>query len=468
MTVEAPPTTLDAAALVRRLRATFATGRTKSFEWRDGQLDALAAMLTDGEKDIVDALSQDLGRPPFESWAADVQINVREFKDIKKHYRKWAGEQKMRTPAFFKPAKSSVRFDPLGTVLIISPWNYPVQLLVSPLAAAIAAGNTAVCKPSELAPATSEVLVRLADQYLDPEAIVFVEGGIPESTALLEQRWDHILYTGNGAVGRVVATAAAKHLTPVTLELGGQSPTIVAEDANLTLAVERIASGRFINAGQTCVAPNHVFIHESVEDEFVEKLKASLKKRYGKDPRASKDFARIVNERHTERIAGLIAAGGYDEIAYGGESSVAERYVAPTVLRGVKPDAPVMQEEIFGPVLPLIPYSDLSEPIAAINAGEKPLALYVFTRSDETKERVLNETSSGGVCVNDTVLHVANGELPFGGVGESGHGAYHGQTGFETFSHRKAVFHRPAWYRDPSLLRPPYTPFKQKLMRKIY
>jgi aldehyde dehydrogenase (NAD+) len=468
MTVEAPPTTLDAAALVSRLRATFATGRTKSFEWRDQQLDALAAMLTAGEAELVDALAQDLGRPRFESWAADVQINVREFRDIKKHYRKWAGEQKMRTPAFFKPAKSSVRFDPLGTVLIISPWNYPVQLLVSPLAAAIAAGNTAVCKPSEMAPATSEVLCRLADQYLDNDAVVFVEGGIPESTALLEQRWDHILYTGNGTVGRIVAAAAAKHLTPVTLELGGQSPTIVHEDANLTLAVERVASGKFINAGQTCVAPNHVFVHESLEAAFVDKLKESLKKRYGKDPRASKDFARIVNERHAERIAGLIAAGGFDEIAYGGESSVSERYVAPTVLRGVKPDAPVMQEEIFGPVLPLITYSDISEPIAAINAGEKPLALYVFTRSEKTKERVLGETSSGGVCVNDTVLHVANGELPFGGVGESGYGAYHGQTGFETFSHKKAVFHRPAWYRDPSLLRPPYTGLKQKIMKAIY
>lgn len=468
MTVEAPPTTLDAAALVSRLRATFATGRTKSFEWRDQQLDALAAMLTAGEAELVDALAQDLGRPPFESWAADVQINVREFRDIKKHYRKWAGEQKLRTPAFFKPAKSSVRFDPLGTVLIISPWNYPVQLLVSPLAAAIAAGNTAVCKPSEMAPATSEVLCRLADQYLDNDAIVFVEGGIPESTALLEQRWDHILYTGNGTVGRIVAAAAAKHLTPVTLELGGQSPTIVHEDANLTLAVERVASGKFINAGQTCVAPNHVFVHESLEAAFVDRLKESLKKRYGKDPRASKDFARIVNERHAERIAGLIAAGGYDEIAYGGESSASERYVAPTVLRGVKPDAPVMQEEIFGPVLPLVTYSDISEPIAAINAGEKPLALYVFTKSEKTKERVLSETSSGGVCVNDTVLHVANGELPFGGVGESGYGAYHGQTGFETFSHKKAVFHRPAWFRDPSLLRPPYTALKQKIMRAIY
>ncbi len=468
MSVEATTSELDAPALVRRLRETFATGRTKSFEWRDQQLDALARMITEGEDRIVAALAEDLGRPPFEAWAGDVRIIVREIDDTKKHYRKWAGEQKYKTPAFFQPGRSSVRFDPLGTVLVIAPWNYPVQLLISPLAAAIAAGNTAVAKPSELAPATSAVLIELADEYLDNDAIVFVEGGISESTALLEQRWDHIFYTGNGAVGRIVMAAAAKHLTPVTLELGGQSPTIVDKDANLKLAVERIASGRWLNAGQTCIAPNHVFVHEDVEQQLVDGLVKTLKKRYGRDPQASKDFGRIVNERHTQRIAGLIAGGGYDEVALGGNSSVADRYVAPTILRGVKPDAPVMQEEIFGPVLPVITYSDIAEPIAAINAGDKPLALYLFTKSRATTERVLSETTSGGVAVNDVLMQVMNGELPFGGVGESGQGAYHGKAGFETFSHAKAVYHRPSYFRDPPLLRPPYTGLKAKIMRKIY
>ena len=397
---------LDAARLVQSLRDTFATGRTKSFQWRDEQLEAMAQMLTDGEADLTEALAKDLGRPPFEAWAGDVRIIVREIEDIRKHYRGWAGDQRYRTPAFFRPGKSSVRFDPLGVVLVIAPWNYPVQLLISPLAAVIAAGNTAVAKPSELAPATSAVLTRLAREYLDPEAIQFVEGGIPESTALLEQRWDHIMYTGNGAVGRVVAAAAAKHLTPVTLELGGQSPTIVDKDANIGLAIQRIASGKWLNAGQTCIAPNHVFVHEDVEEKLVTGIADSLKKRYGKDPRKSADFGRIVNERHAERIAGLIGAGGYDEIAYGGESDVPARYVAPTVLRGVKPEAAVMQEEIFGPVLPVLTFSDLSEPIAMINAGEKPLALYVFSKSSSTVERVLSETSSGGVSVNDCLMHV--------------------------------------------------------------
>lgn len=459
---------LDAAALVTRLRATYATGRTRDLAWRDRQLEALARMLTEGEDQITAALAADLGRPHFEAWAGDVRIVVREIEDIRRKYRGWAGEQRYRTPAFFRPGRSSVRFDPLGTVLVMAPWNYPVQLLMSPLAAAVAAGNTVVAKPSELAPATSETIVRLADQYLDTEAVVFVEGGIPEATALLDQRWDHILYTGNGAVGRVVAAAAAKHLTPVTLELGGQSPTIVASDANIRLAAERIASGRWLNAGQTCIAPNHVFVHEDVEQELVDRLVATLRKRYGQDPKASKDLGRIVNERHAQRIAALIAGGGYDEVAYGGDSSAAERYVAPTILGGVKPDAPVMQEEIFGPVLPMLTFRDLSEPIAAINAGDKPLALYLFTNSDETTERVLSETSSGGVSVNDVLMQVMNGELPFGGVGESGTGAYHGRAGFETFSHRKSVYRRPSWFVDPPLLRPPYTRWKTWLMRKVY
>jgi aldehyde dehydrogenase (NAD+) len=459
---------LDAARLVGELRATYDAGHTRSYAWRDSQLDALVRMLTEREDELVAALAADLGRPELEAWVADVRIIVREIEEIRKHYRGWAGERRYKTPLFFRPGRSDVRFDPLGVVLVIAPWNYPVQLLISPLAAVIAAGNAAVAKPSELAPATSAVLTRLAGEYLDQDAIRFVEGGIEESTALLEQRWDHIMYTGNGMVGRIVAAAAARHLTPVTLELGGQSPAIVDNDVNLTLAVDRIAGGKWINAGQTCIAPNHVFVHEDVEEEFLERLRKTLKDRYGKDPKASKDFGRIVNERHAARIAGLIAAGGYDEVAAGGDSDVTGRYVAPTVLRGVKPDAAVMQEEIFGPVLPVIPFADLDEPIAAINAGEKPLALYVFSRSEETVERVLDETSSGGVSVNDVFLHMMSGEMPFGGVGESGYGAYHGRTGFERFSHAKAVYRRPSWFKDPALLKPPYKAWKLKVLRKIY
>jgi aldehyde dehydrogenase (NAD+) len=465
-TTDAPA--LDAASLVADLRATYATGRTRDFAWRDAQLDALARMLVENEAAVIEALAADLGRPTLEAWVSEVRMIEKEIRTIQKHYRSWAGDRKYKTPAFFKPGRSAVRFDPLGVVLVIAPWNYPVQLLISPLAAVIAAGNTAVAKPSELSPATSALLTRLAAEYLDHDAIRFVEGGVDESTALLEQRWDHIMYTGNGMVGRIVAAAAAKHLTPVTLELGGQSPTIVDKDVNLTLAVDRIAGGKWVNAGQTCIAPNHVFVHEDVEQEFVDRLTRTLVTRYGRDPRKSKDFGRIVNERHAARVAGLITAGGFDEVVAGGDADVSSRYVAPTVLRGVRPDAAVMQEEIFGPVLPLITFRDLREPIAAINAGEKPLALYVFSNSDETVERVLSETSSGGVSVNDVFMHMMSGEMPFGGVGESGYGAYHGQAGFETFSHAKAVYRRPGWFRDPALLKPPYKGWKLKVLRKIF
>jgi aldehyde dehydrogenase (NAD+) len=465
------PTTeasLDAGEVVAHLRATYRSGRTRSLAWREEQLSALAAMLTDGSDELVAALAHDLGRPELEGWSADVRLTVREVDDIRRRFRTWAADQRFRTPAFFRPGRTWTRFEPLGVVLVMAPWNYPVQLLVLPLAAAVAAGNAVLAKPSEVAPATSATLARLAAEHLDTDAIRFVEGGIEESRALLAQRFDHIMFTGNGTVGRVVAEAAAQHLTPVTLELGGKSPVIVDRDANLGVAASRVAAARWWNAGQTCIAADHVYVHEDVEEEFVDRLRRQVRKRYGSDPRSSPDYGRIVDERHTQRVAALIAGGGYDEVACGGEVDVADRYVAPTVLRGVKPDAPVMQEEIFGPVLPVIAYADLADPIARINEGDNPLALYVFTRSEETVERVLAETSSGGVSINDTLNHVANTALPFGGVGASGYGAYHGRWGFETFSHRKAVYRRPYRFPDVALLRPPYKRWKLRLLRKVY
>jgi aldehyde dehydrogenase (NAD+) len=461
-------TALDASGILQELRTTCDAGRTRPFEWRERQLDAIARMLDEGSDELVAAMAEDLGRPELEGWSADVRFTAREVEDLRKHLRDWAADQKLRTPAFFRPGRSWVRWEPKGVVLVIAPWNYPVQLLVMPLAAAVAAGNAVLAKPSELAPATSTALARLAGEYLDRDAIRFVEGGVEESQALLAERFDHIMYTGNGAVGRVVAEAAAKHLTPVTLELGGRSPVIVDRDANLDVAAGRVAGARWLNAGQTCVGANHVFVHQDVEEELVGLLMDQLRRRYGRDPRQSPDYGRIVNERHTRRLASLIEAGGYDEIACGGEVDVADRYVAPTVLRGVKPDAAVMQEEIFGPLLPVLTFADIAEPIAAVNAGDKPLALYLFTRSDETVERVLAETSSGGVSVNDTLIHVANTALPFGGVGESGYGSYHGRWGFETFSHRKAVYRRPYRFPDHALLRPPYKRWKLRVLRKVF
>jgi aldehyde dehydrogenase (NAD+) len=350
---------------------------------------------------------------------------------------------------------------------VIAPWNYPVQLLLAPVAAALAAGNAVVCKPSEVAPASSAALARILPEYVDTDAVAVVEGGIPETTALLEQRWDHILYTGNGAVGRIVAAAAAKHLTPVTLELGGKSPVVVARDANIKLAASRVAFAKFLNSGQTCVAADHVYVHRDVEQQFLAALRAEIAQRYGPAPQESRDFGRMVNVSHTQRVKNLLDQGGY-EVVCGGEVDVERRYVAPTVLRGVSPDAAVMGEEIFGPVLPVLTFDDLTEVTAAINAGDKPLALYVFTASDETVEQVLSSTSSGGVCVNDAISHLLVSSLPFGGVGDSGYGSYHGRWGFETFSHRRAVYRRPSWMMDPPLLNPPYGPWKQKLARRFF
>lgn len=456
----------SAEQLVTRLRSTFESGRTRDLDWRRDQLGALSTMLTDNEEAILAALAQDLGKPRFEAWAGDVAASANEADHLRKRLGGWAKDSSARIPLALRPGRASVQHQPRGVVLVVAPWNYPVYLLATPLAAALAAGNAVVCKPSELAPATSALITRLAADHLDPDAIAFVEGGVDETTALLEQRFDHILYTGNGTVGRIVAEAAAKHLTPTTLELGGKSPAIVDKDANLKQAASRIAFAKWSNAGQTCIAVDHVWVHHEVHDELVDLLAAEVRQRYGDDPRQSPDFGRIVNERHAARIAGLIAGGGYDEIAVGGHVDVEARYVAPTVLTGVKPDAAVMREEIFGPVLPVLSFDDVGEAIRQVNAGDHPLALYVFSRHNG--DRVLAETTSGGACVNDTMMHIFPPSLPFGGVGESGYGAYHGKWGFETFSHRRAVYRRPWFFVEPALAKAPYTAIKERLARFVY
>lgn len=459
---------MSAAAeqLVSRLRATFEYGRTRDLDWRRDQLGALSRMLTDNEDAILAALAEDLGKPRFEAWAGDVAASANEADHLRKHLGSWAKDDSARIPLALRPGRASIQYQPRGVVLLIAPWNYPVYLLATPLAAALAAGNAVVCKPSELAPATSALITRLAGEYLDPDAIAFVEGGVEETTALLEERFDHILYTGNGTVGRIVAEAAARHLTPTTLELGGKSPAIVDRDANLKQAASRIAFAKWSNAGQTCIAVDHVWVHQDVHDELVGMLAAEVRERYGDDPKQSPDFGRIVNERHTARIAALIEGGGYDEVAVGGTVDIEAKYVAPTVLTGVKPDAAVMGEEIFGPVLPVLGFDDISEPIAAINSGDHPLALYVFSRHNG--DRVLAETTSGGACVNDAMMHIFPPSLPFGGVGASGYGAYHGKWGFETFSHRRAVYRRPRFFVEPALAKAPYTALKERIARFVY
>ena len=454
---------LDAAALVGRLRATFDSGRTRPVAWRRDQLHQLRTLLRDGEAELLAALAADLGKPAIEAYAADVGFLFADIEYTLRHLETWMRPQKVHAPLIVQPGKARIVHEPLGVVLVIAPWNYPVQLTLSPLIGAIAAGNCAVAKPSELTPRTSEALARLVTTYLDPECIAVVEGGVAETQALLAERFDHIFYTGNGRVGRVVMEAAAKHLTPVTLELGGKSPVIVDGDADLEIAARRVAWGKYLNAGQTCIAPDYVLVAGGHEREFVERVGQTVKEFYGPDPHTSPDYARIVDDRHFERLVGLLEGV---RVAVGGEHDASDRYFAPTVVTDVAETAPAMQDEIFGPILPVLPVADVESAIRFVNGRDRPLALYVFSNREAAVDEVLARTSSGGACVNGTMLHVAVPTLPFGGIGASGMGAYHGRASFETFSHPKSVLTRSTKV-DPKLAYPPYTSRKQRIIRRF-
>lgn len=460
-----PNTPLDELeGIAARLRTVFRSGRTRPLAWRQQQLEQIRKLTKENAEAFVEALAADLGKPALEAYTTDVGIVSGEVALHLKNLRKWTRPEKVSTPLSLQPGKSYIQSEPLGVALIISPWNYPVQLLLLPLIGAVSAGNCAVLKPSELTPNVSALLAKLVPQYLDPECFVLVEGAVDETTALLEQRWDHIFYTGNGSVGRVVMQAAAKHLTPVTLELGGKSPTIVMADANLDVAARRIAWTKFLNAGQTCVAPDYVLVHESREEELVEGIAGYIEQFYGSDPRQSADFGRICTNRHHDRLVGLLKGGG--EVATGGVHDAQSRYMAPTVLRRPAADSAVMSEEIFGPLLPVLPVASLDEAIDFVNERDKPLALYVFSESPETERRVVEETSSGGVCVNAGLFQLANPNLPFGGVGESGMGAYHGKASFDCFSHKKSVL-RKSTKLDAKAMYPPHSAFKLKMLKRF-
>lgn len=459
-------TSFDVGAIVDRLRASFRSGLTRPTSWRRSQLAQLQRMLAEGEAELLEALRLDLGKSSAEAYAAEIGFTLAEIRHIEAHLDRWMAPQSVPLPWRQRPGSACIVAEPLGVALVIAPWNFPVQLLLLPMATALGAGNAVVGKPSEITPHVSAALARLVPRYLDESAVAVVEGGVDETTALLHQRFDHIFYTGNGKVGRIVMAAAAHHLTPVTLELGGKSPVIVDRSANLDVAARRIAWGKFANAGQACIAPDYVLVHREIEDRLVDRLTAAVRAFYGKDPRASGDYGRIVNERNWRRLTGLLEAGGYKSVACGGDGDEASRYLAPTILTGVDPDAEVMAAEIFGPILPLLPVDDVEAAIELVNAGEKPLALYVFSEDRSVVDRVLEATSSGGACVNGTILHVAVPELPFGGVGASGMGAYHGRRGFDTFSHRRSVLSRPTRF-DPSFMYPPISSLKARLMRRF-
>jgi len=452
-----------ASSVAASLRKTFETGLTKPLAWRLAQLDALEHLLREREADIVDALHQDLRKPESESYGAEIGTILSELAYTRKRLSRWMRPERVPTSLIAQPGRSTIVREPVGTVMIIAPWNYPFQTAVLPVVGALAAGNCVLVKPSEVAANTSALLAEWLPKYLDRNALQVFEGGIPETTALLREKWDHIFYTGNGKVGRIVMEAAARHLTPVTLELGGKSPCIVDETADLNVAAKRIVFGKFYNAGQTCVAPDHVLVHESVHDALVNRMVSTIREFYGDDPKRSPDFGRIIDERHHARLTRLLDGAN---IVTGGETDVADRYVAPTILRDVSPNDAVMQEEIFGPILPVIAVPSVEAAIAYVNRGPKPLALYVFTRDKSNQERVIAGTSAGGTTVNHVWMHLGVPSLPFGGVGESGTGAYHGKHSFETFSHRRAVLKKTN-LPDPPIAFPPYRPWKLKWLKRL-
>ncbi|MEU1404649.1 aldehyde dehydrogenase family protein [Streptomyces sp. NPDC005728] len=429
------------ADIVARLRATFRTGRTKPVEWRTGQLRRLRAMLTENGADLAAALREDLGKSSAEAYRTEIDFTVREIDHTLEHLDEWLRPEPAPVPAHLGgDASAWTQYDPLGVVLVIAPWNYPAQLLLAPMVGALASGNAVVAKPSELAPATSAALAKLIPAHLDTDAVAVVEGGIPETTALLAERFDHIFYTGNGTVGRIVMRAAAEHLTPVALELGGKSPVFVDRGTDLAVVADRLARGKFLNAGQTCVAPDYVLTDPETAAALEPALVRAVEALFGTDPAHAPEYGRIINERHFDRLAALLDSG---RVAVGGGSDRTDKYIAPTVLADVDPASPVMQEEIFGPILPIVTVPGLDAAIGFINDRDKPLALYVFTESDETRGRIAAETSSGGLGYGLPLAHLTVSDLPFGGVGESGMGSYHGRYSIETFSHRKAVLAKP-------------------------
>jgi len=454
----------DATALVASTRWAFDERITQPLEWRYEQLEALATMLRDHADRFTAELGSDLGKSPTEVWTTEIGFSLNDIEHQRKHLADWAKPRKVRTPLTFRPGRSRIVPEPKGVTLVMAPWNYPLELLVAPMAAAIAAGNAVVAKPSELAPATSAALVELCGRYLDDRTIKVVAGGVEESTALLEQRFDHIFFTGGTRVGKIVMRAAAEHLTPVTLELGGKSPAIVAADADIEVTARRLVWGKFTNAGQTCVAPDYVLVERTVRDRLLDEMVSTITEFYGDDPKQSADYGRIVNVGHHDRLTELLRDDRSGRHHVGGAVDADARYIAPTVLVDPDPSARIMQEEIFGPLLPVIAVDSIAEAVDFVVERPKPLALYVFSRDDDTVATVVDQTSSGGAGINNTLLHIGPPELPFGGIGASGMGAYHGQTGFDTFSHLRSVYERKL-RPDPPLLYPPFTDLKQRILR---
>lgn len=447
--------------LITRQRSYFQSGATLPVSARLAALRRLYNAISSHEKEIRRALQKDLGKSGFESYMCETGMVLEEISYMLKHTRKFAREQRVHTPLAQFCSRSYKKPSPYGVTLIMSPWNYPFMLTLSPLADALAAGNTAVVKPSAYSPYTSEVLLSILTECFDPKYVAVVTGGRAENTCLLREHFDYIFFTGSQAVGKEVMRSAAEHLTPVTLELGGKSPCIVDQTADIRLAARRIVFGKYLNCGQTCVAPDYVYCHRSVKDQLIKEVQKQIRRQYGKQPLHSSDYGKIINEKHFDRILGLIDE---KKVVHGGGSDRSTLRIEPTVMDNVTFSDAVMQEEIFGPVMPILVFDSLDEVIRRINSMPHPLALYIFTSDKKAARKVTARCGFGGGCINDTIIHLATSEMGFGGFGESGMGAYHGKTGFDTFTHYKSIVDKKTWIDLPMRYQP-YRKGAEKLVR---
>ena len=448
-------------SLVNRQRKYFQTGATLPVSTRISALRRLYDAISKHEKEINEALRKDLGKSCFESYMCETGMVLEELSYMLKHTPHFAREKRVRTPLAQFHSRSCQKPSPYGVTLIMSPWNYPFMLTLSPLADALAAGNTAVVKPSAYSPHTSDVILRILSQCFEPKYVAVVTGGRAENTCLLREHFDYIFFTGSQTVGKEVMRNAAEHLTPVTLELGGKSPCIVDQTANIKLAARRIVFGKYLNCGQTCVAPDYIYCHRSVKDKLVSEVKKQIQKQYGKQPLSNPDYGKIINEKHFDRILGLIDK---KKVVHGGSSDRKALRIEPTVLDNVTFSDAVMQEEIFGPVMPILVFDSLDEVIRNVNAMPHPLALYLFTSDNAAAKKVTSRCGFGGGCINDTIIHLATTEMGFGGFGESGMGAYHGKNGFDTFSHYKSIVDKKTWIDLPMRYQP-YRKMHEKMVR---
>lgn len=455
---------MDIHSVVEKQRAFAAAGTAKDINFRKQQLHQLKRIIKENEDLLYEAIHKDIKKSKFETYLTELALVYQEIDEAIKRVSKWAKPKKVKTNLANQPGKSFIIPEPYGTTLIIGAWNYPYQLTFAPLVAAMAAGNTSIIKPSELPPNTSAAIAQIINQHFDPAYLYVAEGDTEITQALLSHRFDKLFFTGSTTVGRIVAKAAAEHLTPITLELGGKSPCFVFADADLDRSAQRITWGKFLNAGQTCIAPDYLLVEESIYQPFLDALKKQIEQILGLNPLESENYVRIINQKHVKRLKKLIDP---QKVFMGGQVIEEENYIAPTVLKSIGFSDEIMKEEIFGPILPVISFTDLSAVLQEIKARPRPLSLYVFGKDSAIQQRILQDVSFGGGCINDVLMHITGSQLPFGGVGESGMGNYHGEAGFKTFSHFKSILKKPFWFEAP-IKYPPYTNLKLKIIRVLF